>query len=75
MTTLQDVINEISKVREAIDGLEVRGKNNATLLCYAYGKCDEIINELAETANQIQNGSVNDTEVDDEHGEVNTKSS
>ena len=63
MLTLQDIINEIDKIREALDNIEVRGKNNATLLCYAYGKCDEIINGLNETAMKFQNESQNEPEI------------
>ena len=63
MVTLQDIINEIMRIREAIDGLEVRGNQNASLVCYAYNKCNELINGLTETAKQIQSENQNESEV------------
>lgn len=73
MSTLQDIVNEILKIREAIDQVEVRGNQNRTLLSYAYGKCDSLIQEIQETERQIlnenQNGS-KDTNTLTEDGEV-----
>lgn len=84
LLTLGDVINEIAKVREAIDGIEVKGNQNAVLLCYAYSHCSEIIDNLNETAKQIQeqqnqNGSKDQpeiilTEAGEENGEIDTGS-
>ena len=86
LLTLGDVINEIAKVREAIDGIEVKGNQNAVLLCYAYSHCSEIIDGLNETAKQIQeqqnqnqNGSKDQpeiilTEAGEENGEIDTGS-
>lgn len=73
MSTLQDVVNEILKIREAIDQVEVKGNQNRTLLSYAYGKCDGLIQAIQETERQIlnenQNGS-KDTNTLTEDGEV-----
>ena len=57
MVTIGDVINEIIKIREAANNLEIRGKDNAALICYICSKSDEIITELNKAAEQIQNGS------------------
>lgn len=54
MQTFADIINEIVKIREAIDGIEVKGNQNTALVCYAYGRCNELIDALNETAKQIQ---------------------
>ncbi len=73
MSTLQDIVNEILKIREAIDQVEVKGNQNRTLLSYAYGKCDGLIQAIQETERQIlnenQNGS-KDTNTLTEDGEV-----
>lgn len=75
MLTLQDMINEIAKIRDVTDQIEVRGKQNAALLCYAYDKCSELIEELRKTAMEIQNENQTETvEAGEEHGEQNTES-
>ena len=75
MLTLQDIIIEIAKVRDVADQIEVRGKNNASLLCYVYDKCNSIIEELRKTAMEIQNENQAETiEAGEEHGEQNTES-
>ena len=55
MLTLQDIINELAKIRDVTDQIEVRGKQNATYLCYVYDKCNELIGRLDEAAREIQN--------------------
>lgn len=55
MLTFQDLINDILRIREAVNGIEVKGNQNAALLCYAHNKCDELIETLRKTANEIQN--------------------
>lgn len=75
MLTLQDMINEIAKVRDVTDQIEVRGKQNATLVCYIYDKCSSLIEELQKTAMEIQNENQNVTiEAGEEHGEQNSDS-
>ena len=73
MSTLQDIVNEILKIREAIDQVEVKGNQNRTLLSYAYGRCDGLIQAIQETERQIlnenQNGS-KETNTLTEDGEV-----
>ena len=68
METIGEVINEILKVRDTLDGIEVKGKQNAALLCYAYDHCNAIANALAEAAQNIQNGSAV-TEDGEENGQ------
>ena len=73
MSTLQDIVNEIVKIREAIDQIEVKGQHNRSLLSYAYGKCDGLIEAIQETERQIINGNQNGTTETDaltEEGEV-----
>lgn len=76
MVTVGDIINEISKIRRAADDIEVKGKQNAALLCYVCDKCDELVDTLNKTIEEIQNGSKNEpqenttlTEVGEENGE------
>ena len=71
MSTLQDIVNEILKIREAIDQVEVKGNQNRTLLSYAYGRCDGLIQAIQETERQILNENQNkDTNTLTEDGEV-----
>ena len=75
MLTLQDIINEIAKVRDVANQIEVKGKNNASLLCYVYDKCDSLIEELRKAAMEIQKENQAETiEVGEEHGEQNSES-
>jgi len=73
VNTLQDIVNEIMKIREAIDQVEVKGNQNRTLLSYAYGRCDGLIQAIQETERRIlsenQNGSP-ESDVSTEDGEV-----
>lgn len=81
MITLQDVINEIAKVRDTLNDVEVKGRNNSALLVFAWDKCNDLIGALNQTAEEIQNGSYQKpddsfqvTEVGEESGESNTGS-
>lgn len=75
MLTLQDIINEIAKIRDVTDQIEVRGKQNAAYLCYVYDKCSALIDELEKTALQIQNDNKAETiEAGEENGEQHTES-
>lgn len=56
MKTLYDLGMAVTGIREAIDKLEVRGCQNASLIKYAYEKCNDIIKMINEvTAQQSQN--------------------
>lgn len=69
MLTLMDLGNEIMKIREAVDAVEVKGRQNASLLVYAYDKCNNLIASINEAVQQIQNGTQGGTE---ENGESDT---
>ena len=57
MLTLMDLGNEIVKIREAVDSVEVKGRQNAAALVFAYDKCNSLISSINEAMQQIQNGS------------------
>lgn len=63
MQTLLDFGQEVVKIREAVNSLEVKGEANAALIVYTIQKCNNIILEINKIANN-QNGSeeVNDNE-------------
>ena len=42
MQTLYEFGMEVTRVREAIDSIEVRGHENASLVEYAFNKCNDI---------------------------------
>lgn len=62
MLTLMDLANEIVKIREAVDSVEVKGRQNAAALVFAYDKCNNLISSINEAMQQIQNGSQGDGE-------------
>lgn len=61
MTTLGEIINEISKIRNAIDKVEVRGNENRRLLNEAYDSCEFLISSINRTAQEIQNAGKEET--------------
>ena len=68
MRTLYDFGLEVAKIREAINSLEVKGGENASLIVYAIEKCNGLIAAINEFSTPIdsdenQNGS--------EEGEIN----
>ena len=55
MQTLYEFGMEVARVREAIDSIEVRGHENASLVEYAFNKCNDIIaaiNSVVQQQNQ-----------------------
>lgn len=69
METLYDLGIAVTKIREAINQLEVKGKQNASLVVYAFNKCDEIIEAInsisRKTMESSQNGEAGDENVGD----------
>lgn len=53
MKTFYDFGIELSNIRTALNSIEVRGQQNASLLVYAYDKCGELISELNEIAKNL----------------------
>lgn len=75
MQTLYDFGIEVQKIREAVNNLTVKGSENASLVVYAVGKCNDIIqaiNEIVEKQSaspEDQNGdkeSQEEVEIDGE---------
>lgn len=69
MNTLMDLGQEVLKIRECIDMIEIKGKTNRDLISYAYNKCTDIIRAINEIAAEIQNGVNESAEEGDVHGE------
>lgn len=65
MLTLLDIINEIINVRDVIDQVEVKGRNNQALLVYAYDHCNQLVSDLNNAAKEIQNESNANTDSGD----------
>lgn len=57
MVTLLDIINEIIRIRDVLNEVEVKGRDNQACLVYAYDHCNQLISDLNKTAEEIQNGS------------------
>ena len=53
MKTLYDFGIELSNIRTALNAIEVRGQQNASLLVYACDKCNELIKELNEIGRSL----------------------
>lgn len=61
MQTLLDFGQEVIKIREAVNSLEVKGEANAALIVYTVQKCNDIILEINKIAN-----NQNDSKEEDE---------
>lgn len=61
MRTLLDFGQEVIKIREAVNSLEVKGEANAALIVYTVQKCNDIILEINKIAN-----NQNDSKEEDE---------
>ena len=63
MLTLGEIINEISKIRDLIDSVEVKGYDNCHRMTVAYERCNNLITAINQVAKEIQNkGEPADTE-------------
>ena len=68
--TLYEFGLEIQKIREAVNSLTVKGAENASLVVYAAGKCNDLIKEIngiMENQRSCENGQ-NGEELDEEGG-------
>jgi hypothetical protein len=54
MLNLNALMNEIVKIRDAIDQVEVKGNNNRSLIVYAYNNCNELLRQLGVVLEEIQ---------------------
>lgn len=61
MITLGSIINDVSKIRDAIDKVEIKGSGNRFLIDFAYNKCTDLINSINEAATEIQNAGKEET--------------
>lgn len=66
MITLIDLAKKIMLVQETIDSMEIKGVKNAKAAVSAYEQCNEILEDLKATVEEIQNGS-KAGEIDAEH--------
>lgn len=69
--TLYDLGMEVTKIREAINSLEVKGEKNASLVVYAFRKCNDIIEAINAVVNQQPDSSQNGESQTEEEEEVN----
>ena len=64
MITPNEIIEELSRIKDALNQMEIKGAGNANCLLYAYQKCDGLIgsiNEVIKSRSLIkenQNGAV-----------------
>lgn len=73
MQTLYDFGMEVQKIREAINSLTVKGAENASLIAYAFNKCNDIIQAINDVIESQQNPpkGQNGKEPTEEEGEMN----
>lgn len=71
MQTLYEFGMEVTRVREAIDSIEVRGHKNASLVDYAYNKCNDIIAAINSVVQQKDQNGEESGQDSIEEGDVN----
>ena len=77
MYTLYDFGLEVQKIREAINGLTVKGSDNASLVVYAFNKCNDIIKAIndviakQQNSPEGQNGEEHSEMTEEGEGELN----
>lgn len=71
MQTLYDFGIEVQKIREAVNGLTVKGAENASLVVYAIGKCNDIIQAINHITEQHRTPSENQNGEQEARKEVN----
>lgn len=77
MQTLYDFGLEVQKIREAVNSLTVKGSENASLVVYAFNKCNDIIKAINEVIAKQQNppegqnGEEHSETTEEEEGELN----
>ncbi len=63
MYTLNDFIKNLEEAKEAINSIEVKGRQNALYVIYANDKCDNMIQSLkdaiAEQVKTQEEGDIN----------------
>lgn len=55
MLTLYDLGLEITKMREAADSIEMKGRTNAARVVFIIDKCNELIRAINEAADAVKN--------------------
>ena len=54
MLNLNALMNEIVKIRDAVDQVEVKGNANRSLIAFAYNNCNELLRQLGIVLEDIQ---------------------
>ena len=52
MYTLNDLMQNIEDVKNAVNSIEVKGRQNSVLVVYANDKCVEILNSIKDFLNK-----------------------
>lgn len=54
MNTLYDLAMEIARIRDAVNAIEVKGRQNASLVTYAFDKCNGLIQMINEATKELE---------------------
>lgn len=57
---LRVLMNELIKVREAIDQVEAKGHGNRSLLVFAFNTCNDVLKQLGKAYEEEQKEKTND---------------
>ena len=74
MATLYEIGQEVMRIREAVNSLEVKGQQNARLIVYCFDKCNGIIQAINDATNRnlaVQNDKSAENVPPDKEGDMN----
>lgn len=72
MTSINELVVEIAKIKNAANSIEVKGVQNMQYVMNICERCDHIIDNLQAITEQIQNESNSDKEGDVDAGQRDT---
>lgn len=56
--TIGEILEHLNNIMSATEAMEVKGKQNAALLCFIYDQAESLANLLKTEAQKVQNESV-----------------
>lgn len=73
--TLYDFGQSISKIREAVNSMEIKGRQNSAYVVFVNHQCDELIEDINEIARNAETPAQEPTMNEETDGDLNEQNS
>ena len=73
--TLFDFGQAITKIREAVNFMEIKGRQNASYVVYVNRQCDELIEDLNQIVKEAETPAQEPTMNEETDGDLNEQNS